>query len=92
LLADSTWQLVNWLTHARNAIHPDAELVVSATRQLLESFTGSIIRRESKRPDRCPNCSSYQLDSVYAPELDRDPPYMLACRACGWERQSDSDS
>jgi hypothetical protein len=91
LLADSTWQLVNWLTHARNAIHADAELVVSATSHLLESFTGSIIRRESKRPDRCPNCSSYQLDSIYAPELDRDPPYMLACRACGWEHQSESE-
>lgn len=90
LLAGSTWQLVNWLTHARNAIHSDAELVVSATSHLLESFSGSIIRRESKRPDRCPNCSSYQVDSVYAPELDRDPPYALSCRACGWEQENDT--
>jgi hypothetical protein len=91
LLADSTWQLVNWLTHARNAIHADAELVVSATSHLLESFAGSIVRRESKRPDRCPNCSSYQLDSVHAPELDCDPPYVLICRACGWEHPNDNE-
>jgi hypothetical protein len=84
-LAASTWQLVNWLTHARNAIFVDAELVVSATEHLLSSFADAIVRRESGRPDRCPKCSSYQLDSYYAPELDRDPSYMLVCRECEWE-------
>jgi hypothetical protein len=84
-LADSTWQLVNWLTHARNATHSDAELVVSATNHLLEWFSESIVRRESEQPERCPKCSSYQVASFYTPELERDPPYILTCLACGWE-------
>lgn len=91
-LADSTWQLVNWLTHARNAVHADAELVVAATSHLLELFSGAIVRLESQRPERCPNCSSYQLNSVYAPELDRDPPYVTVCRACGWESEGTEDN
>jgi hypothetical protein len=88
-LADSTWQLVNWLTHARNAVHAEAELAVSATRHLLDSFCGAIVRFESKQPERCPKCSSYQMDSFYAPELEQDPPYVLCCRACGWEEPSE---
>ena len=86
LLASSAWQLANWLTHARNALHIDAELVVSAVRRISgDSCAAAIVRRESKRPDRCPKCSSSQLDSQYAPELDREPPYVVVCGACGWE-------
>lgn len=84
-LATSTWQLVNWLTHSTNAVRSDAELVVSATNHVLGSFADALIRRESERPDRCPKCSSYQIESFYAPELEQDPPYVLVCRACGWE-------
>lgn len=86
-IADSTWQLVNWLTHARNATLSDAELVVSATNHLLEWFSESLMRRESERPERCPKCSSYQVESFYAPELELDPPYLLTCLACGWEQR-----
>lgn len=84
-LAGTTWQLAGWLTHARNAVVTDAELVATATRHLLDSFAASVVRRESMRPDRCPKCSSYQLESIYTPELEQDPPYMLVCEACEWE-------
>lgn len=84
-LAGSTWPLVNWLTHTRNAVRHDAELIVSATNHLLGSFAATLIRCESQLPDRCPKCSSYQVESFYVPELEQDPPYLLACRACGWE-------
>jgi hypothetical protein len=86
-LAGSTWPLVNWLTHTSNAVRYDAELIVSATNQLLQSFAAALIRRESERPDRCPKCSSYQIESFYSPEVEQDPPYVLVCRACGWEAQ-----
>jgi predicted Zn-ribbon and HTH transcriptional regulator len=83
--ANNTWQLVNWLTHTANAIRHDAELVVEATSHLLECFTGVFVRHDSKTPGRCPNCSSYQLESYYVPEAEEDPPYILVCMACHWE-------
>jgi len=83
--ANTTWQLVNWLTHASNAIRHDAELVAAATNHLLETFTGVLVRHESKNPGRCPNCLSYQLESFYVPEVEHDPPYMLVCMACHWK-------
>lgn len=87
-LATSTWPLVNWLTHTSNAVRHDAEIVVSAANQLLDAFAGVLIRRESERPDRCPKCSSYQVQSFYIPETEQDPPYLLVCMACGWEAPS----
>lgn len=90
-LASSVWQLVGWLTHARSARHVDAELVVAATQQLLDSFSASVMRRESQRPERCPKCSSYQVESIYAPEIGEDPPYMLSCEACGWEQPAEME-
>jgi hypothetical protein len=86
--ASNAWHLVNWLTHASNAIRHDAEFVVSATIHLLESFAGVLVRHQSRNPGRCPSCSSYQVEAFYAPEAEHDPPYMLVCKACHWEGQA----
>lgn len=83
--ATTTWQLANWLTHTSNANRPNAEMVVAATKNLLEAYTIAFVGFESRNPGRCPKCSSYQLESFYVPELERDPPYMLVCMACHWE-------
>jgi len=84
-LATPTWQLVNWLTHATHASVHDAEFCVHATNHLLGSLSDAVIRKESARPERCPKCSSYQLQSFYDPDLDVEPPYVNVCLACGWE-------
>jgi predicted Zn-ribbon and HTH transcriptional regulator len=83
--ANTTWQLANWLTHTSNANRANAEIVVVATKNLLEAYTMALVSFESKNPGRCPKCSSYQLESFYVPELEQDPPYMLVCMACHWE-------
>ncbi len=83
--ASTTWQLANWLTHTSNAFRLHAELVVDATKNLLEAFTAAFAGHESRNPGRCSKCSSYQLASFYVPELEQDLPYMLVCMACGWE-------
>jgi hypothetical protein len=84
-LSGSAWGLVNWLTHTSNAVAIDAELAMDATHHVLEVFSAAVVRKESARPDRCPRCSSYQLASFYAPELESDPPYVTVCQACEWE-------
>jgi hypothetical protein len=83
--ATATWQLANWLTHTSNANRPKAEIVVAATKNLIEAFAMAFASFESKNPGRCPKCSSYQLKSFYVPKLERDPPYVLACMACQWK-------
>ncbi|MCA8233624.1 hypothetical protein [Burkholderia cenocepacia] len=86
-VSGSAWQLANWLTHTSNALAIDAGLTLDATHHVLEVFSAAVIRKESARPDRCPQCASYQLTSFYVPELETetDPPYVTVCQACGWE-------
>ncbi|HDR8917509.1 TPA: hypothetical protein QDA90_000125 [Burkholderia vietnamiensis] len=86
-VSGSAWQLANWLTHTSNALSIDAGLTLDATHHVLEVFSAAVIRKESARPDRCPQCASYQLTSFYVPELETetDPPYVTVCQACEWE-------
>ena len=80
-VSKSTWQLVNWLTHASNAVRFDSTLAVDAVQHLLEVFSIALIRHERGIPDRCPNCLSYRLTSDYRVETDA---YVTLCETCGW--------
>jgi hypothetical protein len=87
-VAKSTWQYVNWLTHATNAVRFDGRIALDSTSHVLGSFVAAAIRRERGMPDRCPTCRSYQLDSVYDPGSDSPHPYRLVCRRCNWTSAS----
>jgi len=90
--AKATWQLTNWLTHAKNATRSDAQIALGATANTLSIFGERLIRHEQGAPDRCPGCSSYQVALDFRPDLDADSPYVSLCAKCGWtsapERQS----
>jgi hypothetical protein len=90
-VAKSTWELVGWLTHAANATRFDAQLVVDTTQHVLAAFSMALVKFERGAPDRCPECSSYRLASVYRPELTRESPYVTLCEACGWEDLAEAD-
>ena len=80
-VSKSTWQLVNWLTHASNAVRFDGALAVDAIGHLLATFSVALIRHPRGIPDRCPNCLSYRLTSDYRAETDA---YVTLCETCGW--------
>lgn len=84
-VAKSTWELVSWLTHAANATRSDGEFAVDATWHIVGAFSSALVRKERGAPERCPKCSSYRLTSDFRPELNREPPYVTLCEACGWE-------
>lgn len=81
-ISKSTWQLVQWLTHAKGASRADAELTFEATGNVLAGFCTAVLRAASER--RCPACSSAQLADDY------DPPGGTAtsiCIACGYRSE-----
>jgi hypothetical protein len=80
----ATWELVSWLTHAKNAVFHDARLAVEATQSVLAAFTDALLRHETKAPDRCPRCASYRLVAVFEPELGTETGYAALCSTCGW--------
>ena len=80
-VAEETWQLVSWLTHAKNATWADGQLAVDATQNILAAFGAAVIRHERGAPERCPRCSSYRLTMDYRSDLDAE---VLLCETCGW--------
>lgn len=65
-----TWEYVNWLTHAKNALRMDAEIGLKAVEHLLGTFTAARLRM-GKAITRCPECESYQVVAG-------------VCRHCDW--------
>jgi hypothetical protein len=70
-LSVETWEYVNWLTHAKNAMRMDAEIGLKQVEFLLGLFTAAMLRL-AHSPTRCEDCQSYAVGGG-------------VCRHCGWE-------
>lgn len=84
-IADETWQLTNWLTHASNATRSDATLAFAATENVVASFVPMVLRAKINAPERCGRCKSYRLAVDWRPEIGRVGAYVTRCEACGAE-------
>lgn len=69
-MALETWDYVNWLTHAKNAIRMDAEIGLKAVEHLLGIFTAARLRI-GQTSRRCNECGSYDVVTG-------------VCRHCSW--------
>jgi hypothetical protein len=68
--AVETWEYVNWLTHAKNAVRVDAMIAIQAVEHLLQVFSDA--RYRVRFPGiRCAQCGSYRLTGG-------------TCEHCGW--------
>jgi hypothetical protein len=86
-IAKSTWELVNWLTHAGNASQFDAHFSYVATEHALSSWSVALMRFEFGVPDRCPKCSSFKLVTYSQPDKSGYVQHFTTCGACGWKNR-----
>ena len=86
--ARATWDLVNWLTHAQNAVIQDVIVAMAAANSTIDIYAMVIKKKEAGSPDRCPNCGSYKIHERYRPELVEygasDSQYLNMCGRCDW--------
>jgi hypothetical protein len=80
-LSEKTWNYVAWLTHARSAGRPDAQIGLAAVGETIEMFIVAVNRHKLGMPQRCPVCASYQLRVEYSEDGD----WVKVCETCGWE-------
>jgi hypothetical protein len=78
-----SWQLANWLTHAKNATRADSRLVVDATVNVIQSFASALVRHELGAPDRCRRCGSYRIREIDRADFDGKKGYAVVCEKCG---------
>ncbi len=79
-----TWELVQWLTHARSASDFDGEIGLDATINISLIVIRVMNRWWNGERWGCPACGSVQLD---ARKRGNDPEafkYEMYCLACGW--------
>lgn len=80
----SGWQLVNWLTHARNATRADAHIAVTVTEHILAIYGTAYFRHARGVPDRCPACGSYKIGLRYRDVEEKEGQSVPGCQACDW--------
>ncbi|MFJ3247885.1 hypothetical protein [Streptomyces sp. NPDC086782] len=75
-IAVETWEYVNWLTHAKNAVRIDAEIGLKAVEHLLVMFTEARLRF-GQAATRCEECGSYMVSAGTCTHCDwEDPNYQ----------------
>jgi hypothetical protein len=82
--AKSTWELVNWLTHAGSATRFDAYFAHMATGHVLSSWSLAILHIELGVPEQCPRCSSYRLETHFVTSDDGKIQHITTCEVCTW--------
>lgn len=82
--ANRTWQLVNWLTHDRDANKTEAIIAHEAVGIQIGHFFQLVLRNRVDLVVQCPDCSSRDVHTYYDPAIEPNGAYYQRCRACDW--------
>jgi len=79
-LSEKTWNYVAWLTHARSAGRPDAQIAFAAVTETVEAFIVAVNRHQLGSPQRCSACASYRIRAERS-----GGGWIQVCETCGRE-------
>jgi len=88
-MTKEVWEMVNWLTHAKEVTRLEVDIAVDAVSEVISVLGTIIINYENNPPEKCPNCSSRHIATDYRPDLEIDPPYVTLCESCSWNNEKD---
>jgi hypothetical protein len=83
-VAKETWQLVNWLTHARNANKTASSIAIHACQTTVGHFIQVLERDRRDHRESCPTCKSRDVRTHFDIEIGSDGDYYLNCGVCDW--------
>jgi hypothetical protein len=76
-VAKETWQLVNWLTHARNANKTASSIAIHACKTMVGHFIQVLERDRSDHRESCPTCKSRDVRTHFDIGIGSDGAYYL---------------
>jgi hypothetical protein len=79
-----TWDLVNWLTHDRDASVTATSIAIAACDTIVGHFVQLLERQRTANTDECPVCKSRNVRSYFDHKIAPDGDYYIACRECDW--------
>lgn len=82
--AKETWQLVNWLTHARSANKAASSIAIHASQTVIGHFIQILEKSRSEKTELCPSCKSRNMRTHFDIDIPPDGDYYMSCGACDW--------
>lgn len=82
--AEKTWQLVNWLTHDRDANRTAAIIAMSACGTVIGHSAELLEREKTDNREACPVCSSRNIRTHFDIKIEPDGAYYTTCGKCEW--------
>jgi hypothetical protein len=87
-----TWQLVNWLTHHRNASEAACSIALHACSNVIGYFIQLLERSKRENTKNCPLCDSRDVRTHFDPFLGEGGEYFMSCGVCDWtDHPGDAD-
>lgn len=86
--AQETWQLVNWLTHARNANKTASSIALHSCHMTTEHFIQILERNRTDKTELCPVCKSRNIRTHFDITIPPDGDFYMSCGACKWTSHS----
>jgi hypothetical protein len=90
-LARETWQLTNWLTHARNADKTASSIAIHSCSTVVGHFVQILEKQQTNAIEQCPLCKSRNVRTHFDPEIGEDGDYYLSCGVCEWDNHPVDD-
>jgi hypothetical protein len=88
---DKAWELVNHVTHHRNANRTAALVAKRAVDTIVVHMANIMTRDLWDRTNQCPRCESRAVRKFYDPGIAPDGDYFEACGECEWNSHTDHD-
>lgn len=82
--AKETWQLVNWLTHARSANKTASSIAIHSCQTTIGHFIQILERSRTDKTEQCPVCRSRDIRTHYDILISPDGDYYASCGVCNW--------
>lgn len=88
---DKAWDLVNWLTHHRNANKTAALIAKRAVETIVVHVANTLTRERWDHTDQCPRCQSRAVRSFFDADIAPDGAHFEDCSECGWTNHPGHD-
>jgi hypothetical protein len=88
--ARETWQLVNWLTHDRNANAAACSIADHACDTLIGHARQILERHRTDKTDHCPVCQSRYVRTHFDVSIPPDGDYYVTCASCHWSSRGEA--
>ena len=84
------WQLVNWLTHTKNANKTASSIAIQACQTVIGYYIQILERSHTDSNLECPICKSRNIRTHFDVSIGEDGDYFSSCGVCDWKNNPDS--